>query len=149
MKTVVVNQYDVYCGGGGRRGGRVMKKTAAAAWRKAATAAARLKEAMAAWRKAAAVDAEVKEYKQADSGVGRDCFICCKKLEQDFPLHPHNPLHSNWIGATDWTTIGNWCSQVHDGMLDSDGDTLHIVMCDQCVKERLNRAIKIKYTDYN
>jgi hypothetical protein len=89
------------------------------------------------------------KYKEAEKGVDRDCFICGKKLEQDFPLEPHNPFSSNWVGATDWTTHGNWCSQVHDGLLDPDGDTLHIVMCDDCVKERIARAIKIRYRDYH
>ena len=87
---------------------------------------------------------------QRDSdGVTRDCFICGKSLKQDYGHEPHNPLESNWLDSTDWTTLGNWCSSVHDGMLDPKGDTLHIVICDECVAERMNRAIKFHRKNYS
>lgn len=81
-------------------------------------------------------------------GISRTCFMCGKILKQDYGHEPHNPMESNWLGATDWVTYGNWCSSAHDGLVDPDGDTLHIVICDECVNENKHRAIQFHRSVY-
>lgn len=81
--------------------------------------------------------------------MDRECFVCGKILTQDYPQEPHNPLESNWLGATDWDTHGNWCSREFDGTFEENGDTLHIVICDECLKKRKNRAIQFNWRDHS
>jgi hypothetical protein len=81
------------------------------------------------------------------TGVSRECFGCGKMMIEDYPERPHNPLHANWLGATDWTSIGNWCSTKLDCMMDSNYRKAHIVICDECFEERKHRITLIEYTD--
>jgi len=85
----------------------------------------------------------------AYAGVNRECFGCGKLMIEDYPdpERPHNPLHANWLGATDWTSVGNWCSRKLDCMMDTDFSRAHIVICDECFEERKHRIVRIEYSD--
>jgi hypothetical protein len=80
------------------------------------------------------------------TGVSRPCFCCGKMLHEDYPERPHNPLHANWLGATDWTSYGNWCSSKLDCGVDTEYKIAHIVICDECFEERKDRIHKVQYT---
>jgi hypothetical protein len=80
------------------------------------------------------------------TGVSRDCFCCGETMIEDYPQRPHNPLEANWLGATDWTSIGNWCSSVLDCCMHPKVKRAHIVICDECFKKNEDRVCKIEYT---
>ena len=77
----------------------------------------------------------------------RECFVCGKIMVEDYPEKEHNPLSSNWHDATDWTSIGNWCSTVLDCAMGGRCKRAHIVICDECFKERKDRIVEIEWTE--
>jgi hypothetical protein len=85
------------------------------------------------------------------TGVDRECFCCGKVLHEDYPSKPHNPLETNWLGATDWTSYGNWCSTMLDCGISpthpKNCKKAHIVICDGCFKNNKDRIVEIQYTD--
>ena len=80
------------------------------------------------------------------TGRDRACFGCGKVMHEDYPQQPHNPLSANWLDATDWTSIGNWCSSKLDCCVDTNVKKAHIVICDTCFENRKDRIVKIRYT---
>ena len=78
----------------------------------------------------------------------RECFVCGKMMVEDYPRKDHNPLQANWHDATDWTTYGNWCSSVVDCAIGGPKNwrCSHIVICDECYKERKDRIVEVQYT---
>jgi len=81
--------------------------------------------------------------------TNRPCFVCGQVMIEDYPMYPHNPLASNWLSATYWTSIGNWCSSVLDCAVDTFNNCkkAHIVICDECFKQREDRIVQIQYTE--
>jgi len=79
--------------------------------------------------------------------MNRPCFCCGKTLKPDYEIDNEDIERQNWLSATDWITVGNWCSSVFDGLVDPNYKKCSIVICDECFKENKDRIIPIKYTE--
>ena len=65
-----------------------------------------------------------------------NCIICAAELE-NWGVYPPNKTVVHPIGGTAFRTYGNYGSGVFDPM---DASYLDIVVCDQCLKARLDRT---------
>jgi hypothetical protein len=66
------------------------------------------------------------------------CFICSKQIESWHSelCHFSNNPGNYCPGGTHFTSTGNYGSTVYDPM---DGHKIHIIVCDDCFKQNLNR----------
>ena len=66
-----------------------------------------------------------------------NCIICNKEVENWDIAYPENSNAVHPIGGTAFRTYGHYGSTVFDPM---DASYLEIVVCDPCLKSRMNRT---------
>lgn len=66
-----------------------------------------------------------------------NCIVCGVEVDNLDIAYPENPKAVHPIGGTVFRTYGNYGSTVFDPM---DASFLEIVICDSCLKSRMNRT---------
>lgn len=66
-----------------------------------------------------------------------NCIVCNTEVENLDIAYPDNAVQVHPIGGTVFRTYGHYGSTVFDPM---DGSYLEIVVCDSCLKDRLDRT---------
>lgn len=68
-----------------------------------------------------------------------NCIVCDKEVENWDEVYPEDDQRVHPINGTVFRTYGHYGSTVFDPM---DASYLEVVVCDECLKKRLDRAYK-------
>lgn len=66
-----------------------------------------------------------------------NCIVCNKELENWVEVYPEDDQRVHPIDGTVFRTYGHYGSTVFDPM---DASYLEVVVCDECLKKRLDRT---------